>query len=122
MKLKGQNLRISIGGTYLAYGTSCSFHTSASVEDSTTKDSSPDSTAQSGTMWANNEVTMCSWDFSSEKLVSLNETDLFSLIGQEVQVSFDYTSGQENKTKGTRFAAERPSSMTFPLMHPTPRM
>ena len=99
-KLKGQNLRVKIGTTYLAYGTTCSVHASASVEDSTTKDSSPDSTVTDGKLWQENEVTQLSWDFSSSRLVALNDTNLFDLIGDEVDISFDYTSGPQNQTTG----------------------
>lgn len=98
MITKGQNLRISLNGTYIAYATACTVHTSASLEDQSTKDST------SG-LWTENTPMSLSWDISCEALVAADNADLFSLIGQNVEVSFDYTSGEQNRVKGTTVAS-----------------
>ena len=38
--IKGQNLRLKIAGKFVGFATSCTVHVSASLEDSSTKDSS----------------------------------------------------------------------------------
>jgi hypothetical protein len=52
--IKGQNLRVSINGKYLCSATTCSFHISAQLEDSSTKDST--------NSWQQQECTGKSWD------------------------------------------------------------
>jgi hypothetical protein len=37
--IKGQNLRVLIGGKCVAFATSCTVHVSLNLEDSSTKDS-----------------------------------------------------------------------------------
>jgi uncharacterized protein YjiK len=66
--------------------TSCTFHISAQVEDSSTKDDAND--------FANNEVTGLSWDAQTDSLVTLTDngvngelpTDLMSLIINKTKV------------------------------------
>ena len=98
--IKGQNLRVMVGGKCIAMATSCTFHISAQVEDSSTKDDAND--------FANNEVTGLSWDAKTESLVTLTDngvngelpTDLLSLIINKTKVTltFDQTAGANNRT------------------------
>jgi hypothetical protein len=98
--IKGQNLRVMVGGKCIAMATSCTFHISAQVEDSSTKDDAND--------FANNEVTGLSWDAQTDSLVTLTDngvngelpTDLMSLIinKTKVMLTFDQTAGTNNRT------------------------
>ena len=98
--IKGQNLRVMVGGKCIAMVTSCTFHISAQVEDSSTKDDANDFT--------NNEVTGLSWDAQTDSLVTLTDngvngelpTDLMSLIINKTKVTltFDQTAGTNNRT------------------------
>ena len=98
--IKGQNLRVMVGGKCIAMATSCTFHISAQVEDSSTKDDAND--------FANNEVTGLSWDAQTDSLVTLTDngvngelpTDLMSLILNKTKVTltFDQTAGTNNRT------------------------
>jgi len=97
--IKGQNLRILVGGKCIAMATSCTFHVSAQLEDSSTKDSVGD--------WQEQEVTGLSWDAQTDSLVTLEDNgtngelpqDLFSLIMNKTKVTltFDQTSGANNR-------------------------
>jgi hypothetical protein len=98
--IKGQNLRVMVGGKCIAMATDCTFHISAQVEDSSTKDDAND--------FANNEVTGLSWDAQTNSLVTLTDngvngelpTDLMSLIINKTKVTltFDQTAGTNNRT------------------------
>jgi hypothetical protein len=98
--IKGQNLRVMVGGKCIAMATSCTFHISAQVEDSSTKDDAND--------FAHNEVTGLSWDAQTDSLVTLTDngvngelpTDLMSLIINKTKVTltFDQTAGTNNRT------------------------
>ena len=100
--IKGQNLRILVGGKCIAMATECTFHIAAQVEDSSTKDDTGD--------WAMNEVTGLSWDASTTSLVTLTDngsngelpTDLFSAMINKtlLTLTFDTTSGTNNRTAG----------------------
>ena len=63
--IKGQNLRITIGGKYVAFATSCTVHVSASLEDSSTKDSSDG-------IFQEQQLTGLSWDISTDALYSVD--------------------------------------------------
>lgn len=98
--IKGQNLRIMVGGKCIAMATNCTFHISAQMEDSSTKDSTGD--------WQEQEVTGLSWDASTDSLVTLADNgtngelpaDIFSLILNKtlVTLTFDQTAGNNNRT------------------------
>ena len=98
--IKGQNLRVMVGGKCIAMATSCTFHVSAQLEDSSTKDSTGD--------WQEQEVMGLSWDAQTESLVTLTDNgtngelpqDLLSLIINKtlVTLTFDTTSGTNNRT------------------------
>lgn len=97
--IKGQNLRVMVGGKCIAMATSCTFHVSAQLEDSSTKDSVNDFQEQ--------EVTGLSWDAQTESLVTLEDNgtngelpqDLLSLMINKTKVTltFDQTAGTNNR-------------------------
>lgn len=109
--IKGQNLRVMVGGKCIAMATSCTFHIAAQMEDSSTKDSTGD--------WQEQEVTGLSWDASTESLVTLTDNgsngelpqDLLSLIINKtlVTLTFDQTAGTNNRT-GQNSAIKRSGS------------
>lgn len=98
--IKGQNLRVMVGGKCVAMATSCTFHVSASLEDSSTKDSTGD--------WQEQEVVGLSWDAQTDSLITLTDNgtngelpqDLLGLIINKtlVTLTFDTTSGTNNRT------------------------
>jgi hypothetical protein len=79
--------------------TSCTFHVSAQLEDSSTKDSVGD--------WQEQEVTGLSWDAQTDSLVTLEDNgtngelpqDLLGLIINKTKVTltFDQTAGSNNR-------------------------
>ena len=89
-----------VDGKCIAMATSCQFHISAQLEDSSTKDSTGD--------WQEQEVTGLSWDASTDSLVTLVDNgsngelpaDLMSLIINKtlVTLTFDQTAGTNNRT------------------------
>ena len=97
--IKGQNLRVMVGGKCIAMATSCQFHVSAQLEDSSTKDSVGDFQEQ--------EVTGLSWDAQTDSLVTLEDNgtngelpqDLLSLMSNKTKVTltFDQTAGTNNR-------------------------
>ena len=98
--IKGQNLRVMVGGKCIAMSTSAQFHISAELQDSSTKDSSGD--------WQEQEVVGLSWDASCDALVTLTDngsngelaTDLMSVMINKtpVTLTFDQTAGTNNRT------------------------
>ena len=97
--IKGQNLRVMVGGKCIAMATNCTFHVSAQLEDSSTKDSVGDFQEQ--------EVTGLSWDAQTESLVTLEDNgtngelpqDILSLMINKTKVTltFDQTAGANNR-------------------------
>ncbi len=97
--IKGQNLRVMVGGKCIAMATSCQFHISAQMEDASTKDSVGDFQEQ--------EVTGLSWDAQTESLVTLEDNgtngelpqDILSLMINKTKVTltFDQTAGANNR-------------------------
>ena len=98
--IKGQNLRVMVGGKCIAMATSCTFHLSAQVQSASSKDDAND--------FEVNEVTGLSWDAQTDSLVTLTDngtngelpTDLLSLIINKtvVTLTFDETAGTNNRT------------------------
>lgn len=99
--MKGQNLRIMIGSPAkcVAFATSCTYHVSATLEDSSTKDDAGGFQKQ--------EVTGMAGDISCDALYSteadatgINGIDALDIIlaGAEVDVEFTTTSGDKNRT------------------------
>lgn len=98
--IKGQNLRVMVGGKCIAMATSCQIHIGTQLEDASTKDSTGD--------WQEQEVTGLNWDVTTDSLVTLEDNgtngelpqDLMSLIinKTKVQLTFDQTTGTNNRT------------------------
>ena len=97
--IKGQNLRVMVGGKCIAMATSCQIHVGTQLEDASTKDSTGD--------WQEQEVTGLNWDATTDSLVTLEDNgtngelpqDLMSLIINKtlVTLSFDQTAGTNNR-------------------------
>lgn len=97
--IKGQNLRVMVGGKCIAMATSCTFHVAAQMEDSSTKDDTGN--------WQSQEVTGLSWDASTDSLVTLTDNgsngelpqDIFSamIAMTPVTLTFDTTNGTNNR-------------------------
>jgi hypothetical protein len=96
--IKGQNLRLLIGGKCVAFATSCTVHASLNLEENSTKDSTNNFTEQT--------PTGISWDMSCDALYSV-DTDATGVNGinaldtvlaqQKVQVQFEQTQGEKNR-------------------------
>ncbi len=108
--MKGQNLRILIGSPAkcVAFSTSCTYHLSATLEDSSTKDDAGGFQKQ--------EVTGMAGDISCDALYSvdadasgINGEDALDMLlaGQEVDVEFSPTTGDKNRTaSGTKYTCK----------------
>jgi hypothetical protein len=113
--IKGQNLRVMVGGKCIAMATSCTFHVSAQMEDSSTKDSTGD--------WQEQSVVGLSWDAQTDSLVTLTDNgsngelpqDLLSLIINKtaVTLTFDQTTGTNNRTSVSPASAIKKSGQAF---------
>lgn len=106
--MKGQNLRILIEDKCVAFATSCTYHLSANLEDSSTKDDAGGFQKQ--------EVTGYAGDISCDALYSV-ATDATGLngisaidtllAGQEVDVEFSQTNGANNRSAtGVKYACK----------------
>ena len=108
--MKGQNLRILIGSPAkcIAYSTSCTYHLSNTLEDSSTKDDVGGFQKQ--------EVTGMAGDISCDALFAVG-TDSAAvngeaaldlvLAGAEVDVEFSPTEGANNRTAtGTKYTCK----------------
>ena len=88
-----------VGGKCIAMATSCQFHISAELQDSSSKDSVGDFQEQ--------EVTGLSWDAQTDSLVTLEDNgtngelpqDILSLMINKTKVTltFDQTAGANNR-------------------------
>ena len=97
--IKGQNLRVMVGGKCIAMATNAQFHISAELQDASTKDSVGDFQEQ--------EVTGLSWDAQTDSLVTLEDNgsngelpqDILSLMINKTKVTltFDQTAGANNR-------------------------
>jgi len=97
--IKGQNLRVMVGGKCIAMATSCQIHIGTQLQDSSSKDSTGD--------WQEQEVTGLNWDATTDSLVTLEDNgtdgelpqDLMSLIINKtlVTLTFDQTAGTNNR-------------------------
>ena len=98
--IKGQNLRVMVGGKCIAMATSCTLHVNTTLEDSSTKDSTGSFQEQTPTGLA--------WDVQTQSLVTMEDNgtngelpnDLLSLIINmtEVTLTFAQTTGTNNRT------------------------
>lgn len=97
--IKGQNLRVMVGGKCIAMATSCQFHIAAETQNSSTKDSGD---------WQENEVVGLSWDAQTDSLVTLVDNGVNGELSQsllgliinktKVTLTFDETAGANNRT------------------------
>ena len=96
--IKGQNLRILLGGKCVAFSTSCTVHVSLNLEESSSKDSTNNFTEQT--------PTGISWDMSCDALYSVDAdatgvnaiSALDTVLAQaKVQVQFEQTQGERNR-------------------------
>jgi hypothetical protein len=100
--IKGQNLRILLGGKCVAFATSCTVHASLNLEESSSKDSTNNYTEQT--------PTGISWDMSCDALYSV-DADATGVNGiaaldmvlaqQKVLVQFEQTQGEKNRVPVT---------------------
>ena len=100
--IKGQNLRLLIGGKCVAFSTSCTVHASLNLEDSSSKDSTNNFTEQT--------PTGIGWDMSCDALYSV-DADATGVNGvaaldmvlaqQKVLVQFEQTQGEKNRVPVT---------------------
>jgi hypothetical protein len=100
--IKGQNLRILLGGKCVAFATSCTVHASLNLEESSSKDSTNNFTEQT--------PTGISWDMSCDALYSV-DADATGVNGiaaldmvlaqQKVLVQFEQTQGEKNRVPVT---------------------
>ena len=113
--IKGQNLRVMVGGKCIAMATRCTFHISAQTESASTKDDAND--------FEVNEVVGLSWDASTDSLVTLTDngtngelpTDLMSLIINKTQVTltFDTTTPGINNNRTARNSAIKKTGQAY---------
>ena len=97
-----------INGKCVAFSTSCQYHLSANLEDSSSKDNTDD--------FQNQQVVGLAGDISCDALYSVesdatgvNGTDALELIlaGAEVDVTFTPTSGDKNRSAtGTAYSCK----------------
>ena len=98
--IRGQNLRLKLGDKYIAFATDCTVHVSATLEDSSHKDTTDG-------VWQEQELVGMAWDISASALYSVDEDanghnaenalDLI-LAMQKVWVEFTGTKGDKNRT------------------------
>ena len=106
--MKGQNLRIMLGGKCVAFSTSCTYHVSNTLEDKSTKDDTDNFQKQ--------EVTGCAGDISCDALYSVdgdatgvNGEEALDMVlsGQEVTAQFTPTTGNQNRgATGTPYTCQ----------------
>ena len=94
MAKKGQNLRLFVNNLCIAASTECSYHVGTQLEDASHKDIVGD--------WQKQECVGKNWDCSASALVvddtsGMTDADIVGLIGTEVDVKFDETSGEQNR-------------------------
>lgn len=96
--IKGQNLRLTLGGKFIAFSTSATLHASLNLEESSTKDSTNNFTQQT--------PTGISWDMSCDALYSVdadttgvNGSDSLDIVlaQQRVLVELERTQGEKNR-------------------------
>lgn len=74
--IKGQNIRLLIGGYCVGASTNCTLTIGATATESTTKDSTGD--------WAQNEITQKSWSASVDALVTTDSPTTSTVTGVEI--------------------------------------
>ena len=98
--VKGQNLRIYIGGKPIAAALECTLHASLNVQAMNTKDDEG--------AWARNVAVSLQWDAQAQGVVENDATDtgaehaasIMSYVGSLVRVQFATASGTKNREQG----------------------
>jgi hypothetical protein len=100
--IKGQNLRVLIGGKCVAFATSCTVHVSLNLEDSSTKDSTNNFTEQlpTGISWDMSCDALYSVDADATGVNGISALDMV-LAQQKVLVQFEQTQGEKNRVPVT---------------------
>lgn len=98
-KIKGQNLRVLVGGKCIAMATNATLNIQSQTENASTKDDTGD--------WDVNDIVGKSWTASCDSLVTTTDNgsngelpyDLLTLVlnGTPVTLKFDVTSGTNNR-------------------------
>lgn len=95
--IKGQNLRLFVNDKCIGASQSCELHVSATLESASSKDDTDD--------FQRNETTGLAWDGSASALVlsdadaeAVGINDALDLIGQEVNIKFQETTGDKNRS------------------------
>ena len=107
--IKGQNLRVMVNGKCVAQATNMTLHIATQMEDESTKDSTGS--------WQEQTPVGLSWDASTDALVSPEGSDSTGVLLKEmldlqlgmtkVQLTFDQTSGEMNRTASNNQALKR---------------
>lgn len=98
--VKGQNLRIYIGGKPIAAALECTMHASLNVQQMNTKDDEG--------AWARNVAVSLQWDATAQGVVENDTTDtdaehassIMSYVGKLVRIQFALASGTKNREQG----------------------
>jgi hypothetical protein len=98
--VKGQNLRIYIGGKPIAAALECTMHASLNVQQMNTKDDEG--------AWARNVAVSLQWDSTAQGVVENDTTDtdaehassIMSYVGKLVRIQFALASGTKNREQG----------------------
>lgn len=96
--VKGQNLRIFIGGKAIGAALECSLQVQVNLQQFSTKDDEG--------AWTKNRVVSLSWSLTANAVVvddtelnAIGVAEIADLIGQTVQVELATTSGNQNRTQ-----------------------
>lgn len=94
--VKGQNLRITIGGRAIIAALDCQLHVSVNMQQLSTKDDEG--------AWQRQRVASVAWDVTANAAVTSDEDleavgiqNVSDLVGQTVQVGFNLTNGDQNR-------------------------
>ena len=95
--VKGQNLRLFIGGIVVAASKQCDLNVRLDVQESSTKDDTGD--------WASQMVVRLGWELRANGVVTVDPdrndpASLLNRIGDTVQVELALASGEQNSVKG----------------------
>ena len=102
--VKGQHLRLFIGGKPLAAALSCELSVQLNVKQYSTKDDESD--------FANNQAVSLAWSIKAQNVVTdidyveaIGAADLMDLIGTTVRVQMGTTEGEQNREQDTLLLA-----------------
>lgn len=98
--VKGQNLRLYVGGKPIAAALECQLHVALSVQPMSTKDDEG--------AWVRNVAVALNWDVQAQGVVDNDTTDtgavhadtILNYRGQTVRIEMALTSGTKNRDKG----------------------